>query len=42
LYKDAAEGYLGQYPTEDEIRFDVVSIIIGKDGTQIEHIPNAF
>ena len=42
LYKDAAEGYLEQYPTEDEIRFDVVSIIIGKDGTQIEHIPNAF
>jgi len=42
LYKDAAEGYLEQYPTEDEIRFDVLSIIIRKDGTQIEHIPNAF
>ena len=42
LYKDAAEGYLEQYPTEAEIRFDVLSIIIGKDGTQIEHIPNAF
>ena len=42
LYKDAAEGYLEQYPTEDEIRFDVVSIIIAKDGTQIEYISNAF
>ena len=42
LYRDAAEGYLGQYPTEDEIRFDVVSIIIAKDGTQIEYISNAF
>ena len=42
LYKDAAEGYLEQYPTEAEIRFDVVSIIISKDETQIEHIPNAF
>ena len=42
LYKDAAEGYLEQYPTEAEIRFDVLSIIIGKDETQIEHIPNAF
>jgi len=42
LYKDAAEGYLEQYPTEAEIRFDVLSIIIGKDGTQIEHIPNAY
>ena len=42
LYKDAAEGYLEQYPTEAEIRFDVVSIIIAKDGTQIEYISNAF
>jgi len=25
-----------------EVRFDVVNIIIGKDGTEIEHIPNAF
>jgi len=42
LYKDAVEGYLEQHPSEDEIRFDVVNIIIGKDETQIEHIPNAF
>jgi len=42
LYKDAVEGYLELYPSEDEIRFDVVNIIIGKDETQIEHIPNAF
>ena len=42
LYKDAAEGYLEKYPSEAEIRFDVISIIIGKDETQIEHIPNAF
>jgi len=42
LYKDAVEGYLEQYPSEDEIRFDVLNIMIGKDETQIEHIPNAF
>ena len=42
LYKDAVEGYLVQHPSEDEIRFDVINIIIGKDETQIEHIPNAF
>ena len=42
LYKDAAEGYIEQHPTEEEIRFDVMSIIIGKDKTDIEHIPNAF
>ena len=42
LYKDAAEDYLEQYPSELEVRFDVVNIIIGKDETEIEHIPNAF
>lgn len=42
LYKDAVEGFLGQYPSELEVRFDVVNIIIGKDETEIEHIPNAF
>ena len=42
LYKDAAEGYLEQYPTETEIRFDVMSIVITKDETEIEYIPNAF
>ena len=42
LYKDAAEGYLGQYPSEVEIRFDVVSIVIATDETQIEYFPDAF
>ena len=42
LYKDAVEGYLEQNPTELEVRFDVINIIIGKDETEIEHIPNAF
>ena len=42
LYKDAAEGYLEQYPSEEEIRFDVISIVIAKDETQIEYFPDAF
>ena len=42
LYKKAVKNYLEQYPSESEVRFDVVNIIIGKDETQIEHIPNAF
>ncbi len=42
LYKDAVEGYLEQHPSDLEVRFDVVNIIIGKDRTEIEHIPNAF
>ena len=42
LYKDAAEGYLEQYPYDAEIRFDVISIVIVKDETQIEYFPDAF
>jgi len=42
LYKDASEGYLEQYPSEVEIRFDVISIVIAKDATQIEYFPDAF
>ena len=42
LYKDAAEGYLEQYPSDAEIRFDVISIVIAKDETQIEYFPDAF
>ena len=42
LYKDAAEGYLEQYPSEAEIRFDVISIVIAKNGTQIEYFQDAF
>ena len=41
-YKDAAKEYLRQRPNKLEIRFDKLNIIIGKDETQIEHIPNAF
>ena len=42
LYTDVLEGYLEQYPSKLEVRFDVVNIIIGKDKTETEHIPNSF
>jgi putative endonuclease len=42
LYKDAAEGYLEQYPSDAEIKFDVISIVIAKDAPQIEYFPDAF
>ncbi len=42
LYKDAVEGYLKQSPSQKEIRFDVISIVIVKDETQIEYFPDAF
>lgn len=42
LYQDAAENYLEKLNLDLEIRFDVISIVISKDKTDIEHIPNAF
>lgn len=42
IYKDAAKEYLIQNPSKLEIRFDTLNVIIGKDETEIEHIPNAF
>lgn len=42
LYKDTTEGYLEQCPSEAEIRFDIISIVIAKDETQIEYFPDAF
>ena len=41
-YKEAAEAYLAQHPSDLEIRFDVISIIISKEQTKIEHFTNAF
>ena len=38
----AAEAYLAQHPCELDVRFDVVSILLGPDGPRIEHLPEAF
>jgi len=37
-----AEGYLGQSPSQEEIRFDIISIIIAKYEAQIEYFQDAF
>lgn len=42
LYQDAVEAFLEQSPSELEVRFDAINIIISKTETEIEHIPNAF
>lgn len=42
LYKKAVENYLEKCPSDLEIRFDVMYIIIDKEETEIEHIANAF
>ena len=38
----AAEAYLAQHPSELDVRFDVVSIVLGPRGPRIEHLPEAF
>jgi len=42
LLKDAAEGYLDQKDTNNEIRFDVIGIILNAQKTKIEHFKDAF
>ena len=42
LYQEAAEAYLEQHKLENEVRFDVISIIHTENKTKIEHFINAF
>ena len=39
---EAAEAYLDKLNEEPEVQFDVVSIVDGSGGYQIEHIADAF
>jgi putative endonuclease len=38
----AANAYVRYKSFKGEVRFDVVSVIIGEDGTEIRHITDAF
>ena len=42
LFKLAAEGYLEQKDLDYEIRFDVISVILGAQKAKIEHFKDAF
>jgi putative endonuclease len=42
LMKEAAEEFLYSNQIQSEIRFDVISIIIQGNKTEITHIPDAF
>ena len=42
LMKEAAEAFIEQHQMTNEIRFDIISIIIGSKRKKIMHIPNAF
>lgn len=38
----AASAYIGSRGITKEVHFDVVSVLIGKDGVRVEYIPEAF
>ena len=38
----AARSYLAQHRSEDEVQFDVVSVVFGEPETTIEYLPEAF
>ena len=42
LMRDAAEAYLEQYNLTNEIRFNIIGIILNSRDKKIEHIQNAF
>ncbi len=39
---DATEAYIEKYQIENEVRFDVISIVFKNNTPKIEHIENAF
>jgi putative endonuclease len=38
----ATNAYIRKFNIDDDVRFDIISILYGKDGPTIEHIENAF
>jgi putative endonuclease len=38
----ATNAYIRMHNIQEEVRFDIISIIRGKNGAQIEHIESAF
>jgi putative endonuclease len=42
LMRDAAEAYLEQHNLTNEIRFDIIGIILNSRNKTIEHIQNTF
>jgi putative endonuclease len=42
LIISATNAYIRAHNVQEEVRFDIISIIKGKNGVQIEHIENAF
>lgn len=41
-YLFLANAYVMEKELDEEVRFDIIAITITEDGTELEHIPNAF
>ena len=41
-YVRLADAYVTAHQRHEEVRFDIISVIISPDGHQIEHLENAF
>lgn len=42
LMKEAAEAFIEQHQMTNEIRFDIISVVINSEIKKIKHIPDAF
>ena len=40
--KEAAEAFIEQHQMTNEIRFDIISVVINSEIKKIKHIPDAF
>ena len=41
-YIRLADAYVTKHRREEEVRFDIISVVMGPDGYRIEHMENAF
>lgn len=41
-YIRLADAYVTKHRREEEVRFDIISVVASPDGTHIEHLENAF
>lgn len=41
-YIRLADAYVTKYQRQEEVRFDIISVVMGPEGYRIEHMENAF
>ena len=41
-YIRLADAYVTKHRREEEVRFDIISVVMGPEGCRIEHMENAF